>query len=79
MIEKLTVVTGDDWSGLYVDGEWMAEGHHVEAEDVCRALGISVDFLEAHQEWLDRRGALPSKLHNVITVKDFYDSDEDAE
>lgn len=66
---RLTLVRGDDWEGIYLDGALKREGHSFslnraiyELGNVCVVLGEVVDVDE---EWLIERGNLPARLADV--------------
>jgi hypothetical protein len=61
----VTIVWGEDWEGLYIDGELKAQGHLISAKDVLDALGLELDEIEADGDWLGERGDLPQKLEEV--------------
>jgi len=69
MKPKITLVDGDDWQGLYVNGELVTQGHSIRAQDVCEVLGADYAFVSADYEWLDERGALPELLKDVKRIK----------
>lgn len=64
---KITWVMGDDWSGLYVDGERKIQGHSITARDVFEALNISPTVVYPDEKWLEDIGSLPSQLTAVRT------------
>lgn len=65
----VTLVSGDDWSGLYIDGALVTEGHSVSARDALEVVaGVGPFRLVcevADQEWLESEGNLPAKLADV--------------
>jgi hypothetical protein len=62
---KLALVTGDDWEGLYVNGQLAVEGHKVSVRDALCAIGHYLDVREADNDWLDDRGCLPENWTSV--------------
>jgi hypothetical protein len=64
-MEKITYVRGQDWEGLYIDGELVEEGHSICVEEVVEALGFTCERIMADQEWLEDRGDLPYCLGEV--------------
>lgn len=62
----VTIVKGDDWQGLYVDGKLKTEDHTLLVEDVLNNLGIRFTRLNADIDWLHERGALPEDLCYVV-------------
>ncbi len=70
---KYTIVIGDDWSGLYVDGTLVIQGHELREYEVLVAAQTfgavtEVEQVEANLGWLEDRGDLPSDLIDVVTV-----------
>lgn len=64
-LKKITLVSGDDWQGLYIDGKLAIEGHSVSVEDVLLMLDINHETLFANDNWLDVEGYLPEDLKDV--------------
>lgn len=65
---RFTLVRGDDWCGLYVDGILKFEGHSIRPEAIVEEyMGGTV--VDADEEWLEKRGRLPAKLSHVKTAK----------
>lgn len=68
---NLVYARGDDWSGLYIEGELAMEGHSINLVDVIGALIgkriSSFDVIDVDIEWLDSRGNLPEQLSDVKT------------
>lgn len=63
-IEDLTIAQGDDWSGIYIDGHLVYEGHSIHPmflADVIEDFHIKYVDLD----WLEERGHLPSDLDEV--------------
>ena len=61
-------VLGNDWAGVYVNGELVAEGHSISPydwEDVVKRLGHRMEQVEADPSWLESVGSLPAKLGHV--------------
>ena len=63
--QRRRVGRGDDWEGLYVDGELATEGHQLIIEDLADVLGIEIEDKYANIDWLEERGSLPNKLEDV--------------
>lgn len=68
--EVVTLVRGDDWSGLYIGDRLVTEGHSVTALDALEAVatllgGFAIETVEADQEWLESEGSLPAALVDV--------------
>lgn len=69
-MSQFVIVDGDDWSGIYVDGVLLTEGHSFQAGEVLQAAMNHgpVDSIEtryADAAWLEDRGRLPTKLSDV--------------
>jgi hypothetical protein len=62
---QVTIVSGDDWEGLYINGELIEESHHIGVDDVLGYLGIPCDVIYPDQDWLVERGCLPVELSEV--------------
>lgn len=63
--KEVVFVLADDWEGMYIDGELVAEGHSLEVDTVCIALDIESEERWADDEWLTARGRLPKELKDV--------------
>jgi hypothetical protein len=70
---EITVVSAEEWSGLYVDGKLEYEGHGMPwwvITNVLRGHGVSIEVIEppgsVDRAWLENRGDLPDKLVDVI-------------
>ncbi|SDQ98358.1 hypothetical protein SAMN05519103_00304 [Rhizobiales bacterium GAS113] len=65
----VTIVDGDDWSGLYIDGKLQTEGHSIPVQNALRSvreLGpFTVMCIEADSDWLYDEGNLPRDLVDV--------------
>ena len=70
---RWTYVDGDDWCGLYCDGELRAEGHSLRPYDIFIALGIVLDHKYASLPWLTEVGRLPAKLADVKLEGDEFE------
>jgi len=70
---KLTRVTSDDWEGLYLDDELVAQNHSVDvfyalqrAMNKQGALTIhQMETLCADEDWIGELGRLPIHLSEV--------------
>jgi hypothetical protein len=62
---KVTIVSGIDWEGMYVDGVLKVEGHSVDVECALEAVGLEVGCMVANQSWLEDEGSLPEQLKDV--------------
>lgn len=72
MIEKtLTLVRGDDWDGIYIDGKLHSEGHSFSDFSLLE-LGISLpvntklETIFPNVDWLEYEGSYPDNLEHVI-------------
>ena len=61
---KITLVQGEDWVGLYVDGKLKNQGHSLSPFEVCDALGVDNETVWA-DEHLKEHGYCPPKLEDV--------------
>lgn len=65
-----TIVTGDDWSGLYVDGALVEQGHSLQPFEILAAAKdhgpvTAVLQFEADYDWLADNGYLPDDIASV--------------
>lgn len=58
----LTYVYGDDWCGLYRDGQLLSQGHSFGSCELLELVGLDVQHLEADPDILSVEGALPDSL-----------------
>lgn len=72
MPSDITVVSADDWVGIYIDGWLFREDHRMSNQDWLDVLGMTMGSLytlytaQADEEWLFEHGNLPSKLTEVV-------------
>lgn len=66
-MSKITLVSnGDDWEGLYIDGELFAERHFITARDVADALDVEMERVEVSTNWLGGKvSRLPQQLSKI--------------
>ncbi len=65
-MKKFVLVRGDDWEGLYIDGELRYQHHEVPVENIIYHLGLdNFEFHNVDDDWLFEQGELPDKLHRV--------------
>lgn len=64
MSKNIVIARGDDWEGLYVDGELLEEGHAISLEDALESLGFDVNVMWC-QNFLDSIGGLPKNVAEV--------------
>lgn len=64
--KELVMIEGDDWEGLYKDGELIDQGHRLEVKNVLRGLGYKIDatYLEEN-EWEAIGNSCPRTLDEV--------------
>ncbi len=62
---KISIVYGDDWVGLYIDGKLAYDNHQINAEDLLDVLKIDYESFSCDLEWLEERGCLPDDLDEV--------------
>lgn len=63
----VTRVTNDygDWEGVYINGRLIGQHHHVQLQDVVRALGFDYHHFEVKQDWLEGNVELPADLADI--------------
>ena len=62
-MEKVTIVRGDNWEGIYLDGKLIDQGHTIDWYTVLtQHFECYVALEEADDEWLSEEGALPNDL-----------------
>ena len=66
---EFTYVDGDDWNGLYKDGELIWQGHSLSTYQVFKFLGIALDMKAADGDWLYDKGNLPQYLKDVVELE----------
>lgn len=70
----ITIVNGDDWAGLYIDGQLFSQGHDIYAHHwrslIQHVFGVNVEHKTADDEWLNNRGDLPDNLAEVEMTDD---------
>jgi hypothetical protein len=62
---RFTVVLGSDWTGIYLDGELVEQGHSVSARQLAEALGYSVAEVELPISYEDDGLPLPEALADL--------------
>ena len=62
---KIVIVNGDDWKGIYIDGQLKYEGHSIRPMDIFNVLDIDFKEFECDLEWLEEQGNLPKNLNEV--------------
>lgn len=65
----MTIIRGDDWEGVYIDGELETEGHSLETPETVRlAIRRNVSEVmvkECDISWLHDEGNLPNDIADV--------------
>lgn len=66
-----TIVNGDDWEGLFVDGKLVSEGHSLSIYDLlhtAKTMGpiTEIVYVEADYMWLEIHGSFPNNLSEVV-------------
>ena len=67
---EIVVVDGDDWIGLYINGELDVEGHgHSRHADIlawgAQYAPATVRLIFVDSAWMESQGRLPQKLSDV--------------
>lgn len=70
MNKKYTLVRGDYWEGLYIDGKLVTEGHEISLAEFAQLLGLDFERKCANLNWLETRGSLPDSLKKVKFEKE---------
>jgi hypothetical protein len=60
---RYTIVSGDDWQGLYRDQVLVYEGHSIPQHVLADELGFEIRWVD--DEWLLERTDLPAFLNQV--------------
>lgn len=75
--KQVVKVTGDDWSGIYIDGKLVTEGHSIPFHDLMEVLTehvpTGIDYwtaLDVDDKWLQNEGSLPPILREVVFAAD---------
>lgn len=76
MSKQYVIVHGDDWQGIYVDGQCISEGHShstYEILEIVKENGHVGEFwsFDPDMDWLSDVGSLPEKLKDVQFVEPF--------
>ena len=67
--KEITFVRGDDWEGIYLDGELLNEGHSVNVVSLLMKLGYTIKpgiYLKEY-EWEAIGNSCPEKLEDIKT------------
>ena len=65
MADKIVIATGPDWQGIYVNDVLKIQGHHLEAGDALRAVGVEYEAVDLDDEWMFKVGQLPDDLKEL--------------
>lgn len=70
MMNKVVIVSGDDWSGLYVNGKLETEDHQIRQHDFINLIEKyrcfeSVDVVEIDDYRLEELGGCPMSLEDI--------------
>lgn len=69
MDRRVVIALGDDWSGLYIDGKLVHEGHNIDetwmASLLSEHLGIDMTAEWVDLDWIYDRGRLPESIEDV--------------
>lgn len=62
----ISLVYGDDWMGVYVDGECVYQDHSVQSYRLLEIAGIQHEVVHVDLNWLENEGALPQSINDVV-------------
>lgn len=60
-----TLVSGDDWEALYIDGKEVYQHHRVTARDVLEYGKLKHTTFEVDQNWLEDQMEFPDNLDDI--------------
>ena len=68
--EEITFVKGDDWEGVYINGELKDQGHSVDRDYLLELLGHKPNniYIEDEKIWEEFGFNCPEKLNDVQVV-----------
>lgn len=65
----VTLVYGDHWDAMYIDGELAVDAHSLQARWVIKELlgknPTSLEEFHVDGDWLNKRGCYPKSLAEV--------------
>ena len=64
----VTFALGNDWTGMYVDGVLVTEGHSIPYWDIVKALGFEYKSVTADEEYLEEYGCMPDDLKDICRI-----------
>lgn len=66
---EIAVAKGDDWKGVYIDGELVYQNHSIDWDKVFKKIvGSKVESFDSKYvdfNWLMNRGTLPDSIDEV--------------
>ena len=71
---KVSIVRGEDWEALYINGILKNENHSIMTERALEILEeafngslytLEVEAIQADDKWLSKRGNMPMSLKDV--------------
>ena len=65
MNKAIIVDTGEDWDGLYIDGNLITQGHSINLRDVLGHFGYGLEYLDADEKYAMYGEQLPDLLEDV--------------
>mgnify|MGYP001568430032 FL=1 len=63
--KRIVFVSGEDWTGVYLNGRLLVQNSSILAKDILKHLGYEIEDMEVDQEWLEDQGELPIQLKNI--------------
>jgi hypothetical protein len=73
--DDITIVSVDDWVGLYINGRLVYEDHSLDEYHLFQALKIKYKEIDANEKWIWHEGELPLQLKDVVSREQEYDCD----
>jgi hypothetical protein len=74
-LNKVVIVSADDWEGLYVNGALVLESHKIRITDLSLCVPVgTVTYMYLNEkgiEWIEGIGSFPSPLLSKIPKKYF--------
>lgn len=63
---SFTIVTCDDWQGLFCDGRLLEENHSLDLRDTIERMSVDCRFEQADEQWMNEEGRFPAELSKVV-------------
>ena len=67
---NFTIVTDEEWVGIYLDGHCLLQDHTLSAEQLLKELRnlqlIKLEEKYCDGDWLESEGYLPENLEDVV-------------